>query len=155
MRIGELARLSGVSTDTIRHYEARGVLAEAHRSSNGYREFGADAVPNVLALRGALGVGFTLEELAEIVRERERGGAPCRRVRNLAVRKLASIDARLTELTGTRDDLRRLIGDWDRRLARTPAGKRAGLIESLGTRSNSGCRRAMAPRFSSKRPGSA
>ena len=70
LRAGELARASGVSTDTLRHYERKGVLPAPRRSPNGYREYPAEALARVLLVRRALAVGFTLDELAQILRAR-------------------------------------------------------------------------------------
>lgn len=151
LRIGELARRAGVSPDTIRHYERCGVLGEAERSSNGYRKYREDALERILAVRGALGVGFTLEELAAIARERSRGGTPCRKVRNLAEQKLAGVEARLVELGEVRDALRLLVAEWDRRLARTPEGQRAGLLDSLAGSGRAPRGRRLASPFTSKR----
>ena len=150
LRIGELARRAGVSPDTIRHYERRGVLGRPERASNGYRTYPEGTLEKILAVRGALDVGFTLEELSTIARERARGGTPCRRVRNLAEQKLAGVEARLAELADIRDGLRRLVAEWDRRLARTPAGRRAGLLDSLGSESRPRRGRVPGPRFTSK-----
>jgi DNA-binding transcriptional MerR regulator len=133
LRSGELARLAGVSTDTLRHYERKGVLAAPRRSVNGYREYPAEALERVLMVRRALGVGFTLDELARILKERDRGGIPCRQVRELAAAKLVEIETRLSELEAVRDDLKLAVKGWDSKLARTPAGERAGLLESLST----------------------
>lgn len=131
MRAGELARLSGVSTDTLRHYERKGVLPAPRRSPNGYREYPAGALARVALVRRALSVGFTLNELAQVLRARERGVAPCREVRELAARKLAGVEERLRELTSVREELRAALADWDSRLAKTKAGERAGLLELL------------------------
>ena len=98
MRAGELARAAGVSTDTLRHYERKGVLARPRRSRNGYREYPPEALERVLLVRRALGVGFTLAELARILRVRDRGGAPCREVRELAAAKLAGVEEQLRAL---------------------------------------------------------
>src|SRR5262245_28291588 len=57
LRSGELARLSGVSADTLRHYERKGLL-KPHRASNGYREYTRQAVERVRLIRGALAIGF-------------------------------------------------------------------------------------------------
>src|ERR671928_552127 len=95
MRAGELARAAGVSTDTLRHYERKGVLQRPRRSPNGYREYPTDALARVLLVRRALAYGFTLDELARVLRARERGGAPCREVRALAAAKLSDVEARL------------------------------------------------------------
>src|SRR5436305_8540073 len=106
MRAGELARAAGVSTDTLRHYERKGVLPRPRRSPNGYREYAAESLARVLLVRRALTFGFTLDELARVLRARERGGAPCREVRALAASKLSGVEARLRELASLRDDRR-------------------------------------------------
>jgi DNA-binding transcriptional MerR regulator len=62
LRSGELAQLAGVSPDTLRHYERKGLLAAPHRSPNGYREYPASALDRVRLIRRALAVGFTLSD---------------------------------------------------------------------------------------------
>ena len=133
LRAGALARASGVSTDTLRHYERKGVLAAPRRSANGYREYPAEALARVLLVRRALSVGFTLDELARLLRARESGRAPCREVRALAARKLAGVEESLRELAAVREELRAALADWDSRLAKTKEGGRARLLESLAT----------------------
>lgn len=131
LRAGELARAAGVSTDTLRHYEREGVLARPRRSANGYREYPPEALARVLLVRRALGVGFTLAELARIFRVRDKGGAPCREVRELAAAKLAEVEEQLRSLAGLRDELRETLTSWDARLAETGDGGRAGLLDAL------------------------
>ena len=131
MRSGELARLCGVSTDTLRHYERVGVLAKPSRTSSGYRQYPSSALGRVRLVRQAMSVGFSLEELARVLRVREKGGAPCRQVRELAASKLAMIEQRLAELALLRDQLEKLLKDWDGRLGRTAPGDRAYLLETL------------------------
>jgi len=132
MRSGELAQLSGVSTDTLRHYERIGVLAKAPRTKSGYRQYPPSALDRVRLVRRAISVGFTLEELARVLRIRDKGGTPCRQVRDLALAKLEGVERRLEELELVRDHLQMLLKDWDDRLARTAPGQRAGLLDSLG-----------------------
>lgn len=131
LRSGELARLAGVSTDTLRHYERKGLLAQPRRSANGYREYPARALDRVRLVRGALGIGFTLDELARIFSVRDRGGAPCHQVRALAGTKLTEVETQLDELRALRDELRKLLKNWDALLAKNPPPERAGLLESL------------------------
>ena len=64
---GELAKSAGVSTDTLRHYERKGVLTRPLRGRNGYRQYPASALDRVRLVRRALAVGFTLDELAGIL----------------------------------------------------------------------------------------
>jgi DNA-binding transcriptional MerR regulator len=128
---GQLARLCGVSTDTLRHYERVGVLARPRRTAAGYRQYPPEAETRVRLVRRALALGFSLPELARILRVRDRGGAPCREVRALAASKLEQVERQLADLGLLRDHLRQLLASWDRRLDATPEGKRAGLLEAL------------------------
>lgn len=130
MRSGELAKRLGISPDTLRHYERKRLLAPPHRTSGGYRVYGEEAVDRVLLVRRALAVGFSLDELARIFAIRDRGGAPCNKVRALAGEKLMEIEQRIRDLRQLRKTLRRLTADWDARLARSNGG-RAALLESL------------------------
>ncbi len=137
LRPSELARLTGVSTDTLRHYERKGVLPPPRRAANGYRKYAAnDALPRIRTIRRALRLGFTLDELARVLRARDtaargEGSPPCRAVRDLAAAKLAEVEARLQDLTLLRDELRNTLAEWDARLARTAEDERAGLLEAL------------------------
>ncbi len=131
LRSTVLARMAGVSPDTLRHYERKGLLPTAARSPNGYREYPAEALARVRLVRRAVALGFTLDELARIVKVRDEGGAPCREVRALAASKLALLEGRVTELQAACDRLRSVLDHWDTLLDRTPAGKRAALLEAL------------------------
>jgi DNA-binding transcriptional MerR regulator len=130
----ELARLTGVSTDTLRHYERKGLIPKAPRTASGYRRYAPDAVARVLSIQRALVVGFSLDELARVFADRDRGGAPCRGVRALVGERLDGLDRRIEELIALRGELRTLIKEWDARLAGTPAGKRVHLLDTLGDR---------------------
>lgn len=134
-RIGELAKATGVSTDTLRHYERKGVL-RSERSSNGYREYPQNAIERVRMIRQALAVGFTLNELSAIFRVFDGGGAPCQEVRSLAAQKLADVESHLQEVTRLRNDLRAALKDWDGRLAKTAMGQPAGLLKALAARNS-------------------
>ena len=142
MRAGELARLAGVSTDTLRHYERKGVLQRPRRAANGYRQYPPGALARVLLVRRALAVGFTLDELARVLSVRDGGAAPCKEVRALAATKLAEVEERLAQLGELRDELRATLKDWDGRLAKTTGGGRAGLLESLAAGKGLGQARA-------------
>ena len=131
LRSTALARLAGVSPDTLRHYESKGLLPRAARSPNGYREYPPEAGTRVLLVQRALAIGFTLDELRQVFNVRDRGGAPCREVRSLAGRKLALLDARIEELIGARERLQRIVAHWDAILEGTPQGARAALLDAL------------------------
>jgi MerR family transcriptional regulator, Zn(II)-responsive regulator of zntA len=140
-----VADATGVSTDTLRHYERLGLLPETVRTRAGYRRYQPNAIDRVRLIQRALVVGFSLRELAAVLRRRESGEPPCRRVRALVGERLDGLDVRIEELTTLRDEMRLLLRDWDDRLAGTPPGQRARLLDMLMGRSG----------FERKRPGSA
>ncbi len=131
MTSGEIARLAGVSVDTLHHYESKGVLPSPERSANSYRVYSREALDRVRLIRRALGLGFTLDELASILAIRDSGGAPCRKVRRMAGEKLDQLDRRIEELVALRDQMKEMIADWDASLEKTGDGKRAHLLENL------------------------
>ena len=95
--------------------------------------FSPDSVARMRLIRAGLSIGFSVTELADIFRERNTGGAPCRRVRNLAAEKLAALEERLRELQSRRRELRSTLLVWDRILAKTRRGKQARLLEKIAT----------------------
>jgi DNA-binding transcriptional MerR regulator len=126
---GELARLAGVSADTLRFYERRGLVPAAPRTRSGYRLFPPAALARVKLIRGALAIGFSVADLTAILGERDRGGAPCNGVRRLAGEKLIALEAQLREMQSWRRELRKTLAQWDRVLEGTPRGKQARLLE--------------------------
>ena len=135
-RSGELAELAGISTDTLRHYERKGVLARPLRKANDYRQYPASALQRVRLIRRAIAVGFTLDELASVLNVRDSGGAPCMEVRALAAAKLSDIETRLREMSELRKELRAVLKDWDIRLEHRAPGQRVHLLESLNAGRN-------------------
>jgi DNA-binding transcriptional MerR regulator len=129
-RPGQLARITGVSTDTLRHYERKGLL-KSRRSLNGYRDYPQHSVQRVMLIRNALAIGIGLDDLAQILKIRDAGGAPCRKVHAMATAKLDELETLLHELTRLRDELRRLLKDWNSRLESTDKNEPARLLESM------------------------
>ena len=134
-RIGDLAKATGISADTLRHYERKGVLT-SNRLSNGYRVYPQDALDRVGMIRKALAIGFTLDELSSVFKIFEQGGAPCRQVRSLAATKLAEIENHLRQVTVLRNELKAALKEWDLRLEKTTSGQRAGLLKALAARTS-------------------
>jgi DNA-binding transcriptional MerR regulator len=126
---GDLAKLMGISPDTLRLYERKGLIHCPPRTAAGYRCYPPEAVDRIRLIRSALSVGFTLHELAEILAIRDGGGFPCARVRELAEDKLRNLERHARELGVFRRQLKTILGQWDRTLKKTASGKRAGLLE--------------------------
>jgi len=131
LRSGQLAQVTGVSADSLRHYERLRLLPCPRRSAGNYRLYAPEAVARVELIQRALSVGFTLTELASILQEREQGCPPCARVRALLAAKVAHLDNHIREVTRMQAHLSRMLADWDERLARRAPGKPARLLENL------------------------
>ncbi|MDH2424180.1 MerR family transcriptional regulator [Sphaerisporangium sp. TRM90804] len=114
LRSGQLAAAAGVSAQTLRYYERRGLLAEPERSSGGHRLYPRQAVTVLRVIKAAQRLGFTLEEVAELLEagdrlrahRRGRGDAG---LRTRARRKLADVEARIAELTVIAGTLRQAL----------------------------------------------
>ena len=131
MRIGQAAALAGVSCDTLRYYERRGLLPRPPRTASGYRDYSASIVDRVRFVRNALRFSFTIKQVSGFLQSRELGRPPCRQVRAAAAQILERIDQQIAELTAARADVHRTLTAWDDRLADTPPGKAAHLLESI------------------------
>lgn len=101
MRIGELAAATGTTTKTLRFYEDTGLL-HAARASNGYRDYGEDAVARLDFIRRGRAAGLSLAQIREVVDIRETGAAPCRHVHDLLGARLDAIDRQLADLQALR-----------------------------------------------------
>lgn len=131
LRSGELAALAEISPDTLRHYERMKLLATPRRSAGNYRLYPPEAVERVRLIRRALAVGFSLPELATILKVRDAGGSPCSQVKRLLEEKVVKMDEQIGDLVAMRKHLRAVLADWDERLTHTSKGKPARLLETL------------------------
>ncbi len=109
MRIGEVARRSGVGVETVRFYERRGLLVRPPRPQRGFRSYPAETVARIRFIREAQAVGFSLEEIRELLELRADPAADCARVRRRAQAKLAQLDAKLRLLLNMRRALELLV----------------------------------------------
>ncbi|WPD18325.1 heavy metal-responsive transcriptional regulator [Thermaerobacter composti] len=104
MRIGEAARQAGVSPHALRYYESLGLI-RCRRSGSGYRLYDRETVERVRFIRRAARLGFTLEEIAEILQLRDEGRAPCSQVVAWLDAKIEHLNAQIRALTGLRAEL--------------------------------------------------
>jgi len=134
MRSGQLARFTGLSTDTLGHYERLGPLPRPQRTSGNYREYPSTSQQHVELIQRALTVGFSLTELKTILAVRDRCGAPCHHVRALMRSKIRDVDQQIRNLVSLRIELNRLSKEWDKRLRHTKPGQVARLLETAPPR---------------------
>ena len=108
MEIRELAVFTGVPAKTIRYYESIGVLPPPERKSNSYRLFREADVERVKLVAGARSLGFSLDDIAEIMGLRDRREAPCRVILDLLEQKACEVARRIEALQRLEVDLRQL-----------------------------------------------
>jgi MerR family transcriptional regulator, copper efflux regulator len=108
-KIGQAAKQSGVGIDTIRFYERSGLLQRATRTEAGYRVYDARDVARIRFIRRAKSLGFSLEEIGELLRLNDGDGRRTA-VRAIAARRLADIEQRIAEFVRIRDALLTLVG---------------------------------------------
>jgi MerR family copper efflux transcriptional regulator len=114
MLISHTAREAGVNVQTLRYYERRGLLPAPGRRGSGYREYSADAVRMVRFIRRAQELGFSLDEVEQLVRLRTVRRAERHRVRAVAEQKIGDIDRKIAHLHSMRDTLARLVDSCHR-----------------------------------------
>lgn len=105
MRIGEVSRRVGVPAKTIRFWEDEGLLPQPDRTPAGYRDYGPAVLDRLGFIRHAQTAGLSLSAIRQVLAIRDDGEPPCVHVMELIARRLAEVDARLAELTRTRDQL--------------------------------------------------
>jgi len=103
MRIGQLAEAAGVTVQTVRFYERRGLLAAPARRDSGYREYPSATVDEILKILRLKALGFTLAEIRAALGKHSGDGELCR----LAAEKVLAIEAEIRRLTEVLDALER------------------------------------------------
>lgn len=108
MRSGEVAAAVGVTVQTLRYYERRGLLPAPRRTLGGYREYDAAAVALLRVVKAAQRLGFTLDEVAELI-DAGRRRHPTPDLQQRARAKLAEVDGRIADLTRIRTGLLQVV----------------------------------------------
>lgn len=109
LTIGALAAAADVGVETVRFYERRGLLPRPPRTSSGYRQYPPDTVERLRFIRRAQGLGFTLEEIGELLELRVDEVAACGPVEAGARAKIRQVEEKMAELQRIRDALGRLV----------------------------------------------
>ncbi len=108
-----MAQQADVNAQTLRYYERRGLLPEPGRSPAGYRTYSADAVRVVRFVKRAQSLGFTLNDIEELLHLAGGGPASCEEARAMARTRITDLDQRIAELVGMRDALTQLVHSCD------------------------------------------
>ncbi len=130
MQIGKLAKQAEVNVQTIRFYERRKLLPEPSRTPSGYRQYGSEELQRLQFIRQAKSLGFSLDEIRDIIRSRRRGQCPCTDVIAIAERHLRDVSKQIETLVRFKEELSHAVGSWKKAGKQTlSAGAICTLIE--------------------------
>lgn len=107
--IGHLARAAGTKVETVRYYERTGLIDAPARTGGNYRSYGDDALSRLSFIRRARDLGFSLDQVRDLLDLASQTQRDCRSVDGMAMQHLAAIDRKLADLTALRRELDTLI----------------------------------------------
>ena len=113
MRVKEVANLLGVTPDTVRYYVRIGVANPQRNSDNGYRMFGHRDLTNLRFCIRARSLGFSLEEILDILGQAHYGHTPCPRVREIVAARMHDIERQFAEMQQLYERIQRAAKAWD------------------------------------------
>jgi len=124
MTVTELARLAGVTADTVRHYTRSGLLAPTRDKSNGYNNYSDGDLTRLLFIRKARLLGFSVGDIGDILKESNRGHSPCPKVRNIMGQRLQETRLRLKDMSKLQKRMEHAVALW----AHMPDGIPDGVV---------------------------
>jgi len=108
LSIGQVAKRTGITVETVRFYEKKGLIAAPRRTDSGYRQYPGDTVKRVRFIQNAKEVGFTLKDIGELLALRREPGTSCTDIKLRAAHKIEEVDRKIRELTRIRGALSKL-----------------------------------------------
>ena len=135
VKIGEVARETGLSVDTIRFYEKEGLLKRPTRTEGGFRLFGQRDIDALKFIRNAQELGFALQEVRELLFLQGDGIESCEHVRELLEQKVGSVRGKIEELRKLQRSLQQALHQCERVLGDTGPTHKGGcpVLKELGT----------------------
>lgn len=109
LQIGDLARATNTKVETIRYYEQIGLLPAPARTSGNFRAYSAKHLGRLSFIRRARDLGFTLDQVRELLSLSDQKRQSCEAVDVIARQHLADVDRKIADLTALRDELSSLI----------------------------------------------
>ncbi|MDQ3798524.1 MAG: heavy metal-responsive transcriptional regulator [Acidobacteriota bacterium] len=127
LKIGEVSRRSGIGIEALRFYEKSGLLDRPGRTYSGYRLYDESVLERLAFIKQAQVLGFTLDEIKQIIAHKQEGESPCAEVREIVRVRLKELNERIEQMIQYRDELTAALAEWDE--TREADGHVCGLIE--------------------------
>ena len=132
LKIGQLAKQTDLAVGTLRYYSDLELLSPIYRGENGYRYYHPNTKKQVEFIKKAQRLGFSLEEIKQILAVRDRGEQPCGLVKNLLEQKITEIDRQIEQMTLFKAELENYQREWrDRSDAQSNSVSPCPLIASV------------------------
>jgi len=112
MKVGELAKMAGVTADTVRHYTRIGLLKPVRNPSNSYQHYDNTALKHLRFAQKARLLGFSLNDIETIVNHQHTGASPCPMVRDLMASQLPKVEHQINELQEQLTRMERAMDAW-------------------------------------------
>lgn len=109
VRIGEVAKESQVSVGAIRFYEREGLIMAPGRSAAGYRQYSESVIRQIQFIQNAKKLGFSLKEISELIKLKDRHNARCETVKSTAKARIADIQQKIDDLEQMKSELQPLL----------------------------------------------
>ena len=134
LKIGELAKQTGVTVGTLRYYESLGLLEPSQRLENGYRYYEDTAIFKIQFIKKAQALQFSLTEIKQILEIQEKGNPACTTVKKFLNEKIDQVDSEIQHLYEFKTELEQYRNRWsDRSLDRPDMPKFCSLIDEVVT----------------------
>jgi DNA-binding transcriptional MerR regulator len=112
LKIGDIAKQTGVSVGTLRYYETLKLLDPVERGDNSYRYYHSETIRQVQFIKKAQALGFSLEDIRHILDVRDRGEPPCNFVQGLLARKIEQLEDQIQQMTIFKGELEEYRDRW-------------------------------------------
>jgi DNA-binding transcriptional MerR regulator len=122
MRVIQLAKKLGVSSDTVRYYTRIGLLKPAKNQDNGYNNYTTNDYQRIRFILNARHIGFSVKDIKTILREADNGKSSCPTVRQLLKKRLHETERQFREVLKLRNRMKAAIEDWQDKPDLEPSG---------------------------------
>lgn len=122
MLVSDLAKAAGVTSETVRHYTRKGLINAMQNPHNQYHEYDAQALQRLRFIKRARALGFSLNEIADIIGLAEHGESPCPTVRDLMAAKIPQTERKIAELKRHLALMKAALADWENQPDGMPTG---------------------------------
>ncbi len=113
LKIGEVSRRSGIGIEALRFYEKSGLLDRPGRTYSGYRLYDESVLERLAFVKKAQLLGFTLDEIKQLIDHKRKGENPCEEVREIVKIRLEELNERVEQMVLYRDELIAALEDWE------------------------------------------